>query len=203
MGTDIIACADGTASRKNLKYINQTFPFCGVPNPCLPELGQVCLVLHGTWRCVCKLGTIKPPGPSIRCIPVEALPQSLANRATTNCSELIEDLNLLYNNHFGSGLRIEAITKKTEAVTKKQRDDIKSVENVDTDFSKDSQPEVYKRFEDDGGCDPNNQNACKNINGTCVKSENGYKCDCKKGQKLIDGKCLSKYKTIKIKSVQK
>lgn len=112
---DVVACADGTASRRNPEYFGQKFELCKMPNPCLPQFGQVCLNIHGRFRCICQLGMIRPPGPSIRCIPIEALPNALAQGATTNCSDLIEDLKKLYK-YLDSGLKIESIRRSDEKV---------------------------------------------------------------------------------------
>lgn len=114
-GDDVVACADGTASRRNPEYAGQKFELCKMPNPCLPQFGQVCLNIHGRFRCICQLGMIRPPGPSIRCIPIEALPNALAQGATTNCSDLIDDLKKLYK-YLGNGLKIESIRRSNEKV---------------------------------------------------------------------------------------
>uniref|UniRef100_A0A7E4VMT1 EGF-like domain-containing protein n=1 Tax=Panagrellus redivivus TaxID=6233 RepID=A0A7E4VMT1_PANRE len=195
LGTDVIGCADGTASRRNPHYRGQTFEFCAQPNPCLPELGQVCLNIHGTWRCVCKLGMIRPPGPSIRCIPVSALPQSLAQRATTNCSELVQDLNLLYNSHFGSGLRVSKINDSDILRIAKDEPKVHVAEIHDEEFSstEDVHSDVYKTIDESNDeCNPLDTNACKEIYGICKKSkaDDAYTCGCPSGQKLIGDKCL-------------
>ncbi|CAI2347512.1 unnamed protein product [Caenorhabditis sp. 36 PRJEB53466] len=63
---------------------------CSGLNPCKPELGQVCVVIGGTWRCVCKLGTVRPPG-SEKCIPMELLAR-FRSSSYGNCSESNENL---------------------------------------------------------------------------------------------------------------
>ena len=189
----MIACADGTASRRNPLYRGQTFEFCSGPHPCLPEFGQVCLVLDGTWRCVCKLGMIRPKGPSIRCIPIEAL--SNAQGATTNCSELIEDIDLIYNSTFGGKLRIESIHSKDSF--KSLRDAPRS--NVsqalrNEQFSIDNLSQVHIRLNNSKICNPNDKDSCKEMGGIC-ESRKGQNpsCVCPQNQKLVDGKCISKF----------
>ncbi|TKR76966.1 hypothetical protein L596_018023 [Steinernema carpocapsae] len=63
-------------------------------NTCLEELGQICVVVGGASRCVCKMGTVKPDG-SPKCIPVDLLPEYFRN-PLANCSATREDLNKLY-----------------------------------------------------------------------------------------------------------
>lgn len=109
----------------------------------------------------------------------------MANKATTNCSELIEDLNLLYNSHFGSGLNIETIN----ATKIRLKDDLQKQEFAATlDSVPEQALEVYKRLDDDAECNT----TCKEMNGVCKKSGDTYRCQCESDQKLIQGKCISK-----------
>ncbi|CAD6187613.1 unnamed protein product [Caenorhabditis auriculariae] len=86
-------CKDGKPRRSGTHTLSlgklQLCP-ATVVNPCKPELGQICILVGGTWRCVCKLGTVRPLG-SAKCVPVELLERYMRN-PVTNCSELSDQL---------------------------------------------------------------------------------------------------------------
>ncbi|GMT19849.1 hypothetical protein PFISCL1PPCAC_11146, partial [Pristionchus fissidentatus] len=89
-------CKDGKerrTSRNSLLY--GEVQLCSNSHGCLEDLGQICIVVGGTWRCVCKLGTVRPLG-AARCLPTELLSSYISN-PVANCSDLERDLHMQFS----------------------------------------------------------------------------------------------------------
>uniref|UniRef100_A0AC35TFU5 EGF-like domain-containing protein n=1 Tax=Rhabditophanes sp. KR3021 TaxID=114890 RepID=A0AC35TFU5_9BILA len=91
----------GSVKRKAPSSISTCPPI----NPCSETLGQVCLSVGGTWRCVCKIGTVRPHGSS-RCVPVEMVPQFFA-KPDVNCSTVYNDMLIQYRQFYSAVPRIQ------------------------------------------------------------------------------------------------
>uniref|UniRef100_A0A913I4D2 EGF-like domain-containing protein n=1 Tax=Strongyloides stercoralis TaxID=6248 RepID=A0A913I4D2_STRER len=103
-------CSDGSKAiiqNEKLKIENEvaSISTCPINNPCSERLGLVCLTVGGTWRCVCKVGTVKPPGSS-RCIPIEMLPQFFA-KPDVNCTTVYNDMLIQYRQFYSNVPRIQ------------------------------------------------------------------------------------------------
>ncbi|CAJ0578681.1 unnamed protein product, partial [Mesorhabditis spiculigera] len=118
-GTRTTSCDDGTPGRMaSVATFSKETALCSKPNPCPEELGQVCILVGGAWRCVCKIGLVRPVG-STRCIPPSLLPAYLANPAA-NCTDYQKDVRLqigrLKNTHLMAALQFEQPTHQPASI---------------------------------------------------------------------------------------
>lgn len=84
-------CTDGSPRRSGSNsLVVGRIELCEKDNPCHQQLGQICIVVGGARRCVCRIGMVRPLG-SVKCIPVEMVDEYLKH-PEANCTELNEDL---------------------------------------------------------------------------------------------------------------
>ncbi|CAJ0943046.1 unnamed protein product, partial [Mesorhabditis belari] len=111
-GTRAITCSDGVPGRpSSVAPFSKGIDLCAKPNPCPEELGQVCILIGGAWRCVCKLGLVRPLG-ATRCIPPSLLPAYLVN-PVANCTDYQNDLRLQIGSLKRSSFSIDVTPSKT------------------------------------------------------------------------------------------
>uniref|UniRef100_A0A1I7XB32 EGF-like domain-containing protein n=1 Tax=Heterorhabditis bacteriophora TaxID=37862 RepID=A0A1I7XB32_HETBA len=123
-------------------------------------------VVSGTWRCVCKMGSFRPPG-SVKCIPYDLMENYLLN-PVSNLSNVL----MMSKKRKGSDIR-----------------------RAPERGWKDSVPEeTYLSFQrDTNNCDPNNMKSCLGDHRTCFKDSDGlYRCGCDATSVLVNEKCISK-----------
>ncbi|ETN68361.1 hypothetical protein NECAME_05635 [Necator americanus] len=116
VGDDIWDCEDGSDELFNVTH-NETCPdgtkrrqgansvligelqLCTDSRLCHSHLGEICIVVGGSWRCVCQRGSVRLPGAS-RCIPTSEVEAYMKN-PLLNCSERRKELHLRFNDSQG------------------------------------------------------------------------------------------------------
>ncbi|CAB3403060.1 unnamed protein product [Caenorhabditis bovis] len=204
-------CADGTLRRIGSNSLSiGTIQLCSAENPCKKELGQICIVIGGTWRCVCKLGTVRPLG-SAKCVPVELLQRYMMN-PITNCSELNEDLQL----QFGTLKDLQIARIYSKKPSEIRRAPVRTIsrttlpDNSDVDgflesgneripfmFNSDAIPdEVIDSYGtepsfqlDEPQCDPNDKKSCDKGMSCQMQIDGVFRCACNQNSIFANGTC--------------
>ncbi|KAK6743395.1 hypothetical protein RB195_010571 [Necator americanus] len=198
VGDDIWDCEDGSDELFNVTH-NETCPdgtkrrqgansvligelqLCTDSRLCHSHLGEICIVVGGSWRCVCQRGSVRLPGAS-RCIPTSEVEAYMKN-PLLNCSERRKELHLRFNGSQGFlaklakplsprvDIRRAPITRKLQKAA--------TYSTAQVTAPTDTQTVVARRTSSPSGA-----------NGAlCGRNDSGF-CDCPPTSTPINGVCV-------------
>ncbi|KAL6727179.1 hypothetical protein Aduo_009076 [Ancylostoma duodenale] len=93
-------CPDGSRRRHgaNSVLVGQ-LQLCTNSSLCHRKLGEICVVVGGSWRCVCQRGSVRLPGAS-RCIPTSEV-EAYMKEPLPNCTRARQELSMRFGHTSG------------------------------------------------------------------------------------------------------
>ncbi|XGW15974.1 hypothetical protein V3C99_001438 [Haemonchus contortus] len=168
-------CEDGSLRRNGANsLLVGELQLCTDSSLCHRKFGEICVVVGGSWRCVCQRGSVRLPG-STRCIPITEV-DSYLREPIPNCTRARQELRTRFDTSSGllgklvravpyqKGVRRAPSSPKPQAILVPQA--VAAMNDGEVNHHRSG------RHETDVTCSGNSSCACSPsstwFNGTCI-----------------------------------